>query len=126
MIQLNPKYEKIFEPRNIDDDCDKIAGLMSSEVNIIKEAMDAGLFKLAVTMYLQLLKPCASILWRINITVTSMTFTRLNISCSESLRTYRCVVTRTCPLSLFSEFNKLTSEHINALRKENLYREMKL
>jgi hypothetical protein len=56
MIELNPQYEKIFDPRNIDDDCDKIAGLMSSEVNVIKEAMDAGLFKQAVTMYLQLLK----------------------------------------------------------------------
>lgn len=56
MIELNPKYEKIFDPRNIDDDCSKIAGLMSSEVNIIKEAMDAGLYKKAVTMYLQLLK----------------------------------------------------------------------
>lgn len=56
MIELNSQYEMIFDPRNIDDDCDKIAGLMSSEVNVIKEAMDAGLFKQAVTMYLQLLK----------------------------------------------------------------------
>ena len=56
MIELIPQYEKIFNPRNIDDDCDKIAGLMSSEVNIIKEAMEAGLYKKAVTMYLQLLK----------------------------------------------------------------------
>ena len=56
MIELNPQYEKIFNPRNIDDVCDKIAGLMSSEVNIIKEAMEAGLYKKAVTMYLQLLK----------------------------------------------------------------------
>lgn len=56
MIELNPQYEKIFDPRNIDDDCDKIAGLMSSEVNVIKEAMDAGLYKQTVTMYLQLLK----------------------------------------------------------------------
>ena len=56
MISHNPQYEMIFDPRNIDDDCDKIAGLMSSEVNVIKEAMDAGLYKQAVTMYLQLLK----------------------------------------------------------------------
>lgn len=45
MIELNPKYEKIFDPRNLDDDCDKIADLMSSEAAFIKEAMDAGLFK---------------------------------------------------------------------------------
>ena len=56
MIQLNPQYEKIFDPRNIDDDCDKIASLMSSDAALIKEAMEAGLYKQAVTMYLQLLK----------------------------------------------------------------------
>ncbi len=56
MIEINPKYEAIFDVRNIDDDCDKIAELMSSEAVLIKEAMDAGLFKQAVTMYLQLLK----------------------------------------------------------------------
>lgn len=56
MIELNPKFESIFNPRNIDDECDKIADLMSSEAALIKDAMDAGLFKQAVTMYLQLLK----------------------------------------------------------------------
>ena len=56
MIELNPKYESIFDIRNIDDDCNKIANLMSSEAAFIKEAMDTGLFKQAVTMYLQLLK----------------------------------------------------------------------
>ena len=56
MIDVNPKYEKIFDSRNIDDDCDKIAGMMNEEAALIKEAMDAGLFKQAVTMYLQMLK----------------------------------------------------------------------
>ena len=56
MIQLNPRYEAIIDVRNIDDDCDKIAGLMSVEANLIKEALDAGLYKQGVTMYLQLLK----------------------------------------------------------------------
>lgn len=36
--------------------CDRIAGLMSVEADFIKEALDAGLYKQAVTMYLQLLK----------------------------------------------------------------------
>ena len=36
--------------------CDGIASLMSAEANLIKEALDAGLYKHAVTMYLQLLK----------------------------------------------------------------------
>ena len=56
MIQLNPRYEAIFDSRNIDQDCDKIAGLMSVEGNFIKEALDAVLYKQAVTMYLQLLR----------------------------------------------------------------------
>lgn len=56
MIQLNPRYEVIFDPKNIDQDCDKIAGLMSVEGDFIKEALDARLYKQGVTMYLQLLK----------------------------------------------------------------------
>lgn len=56
MIELNTQYEKIFDPRNLDVDCSKIAGLMSSESAHIKETMDAGLYNQAVTMYLQLLK----------------------------------------------------------------------
>lgn len=55
MIQLNPRYEAIFTPKNIDQDCNRIANLMSIEGNLIKEALDAGLYKQAVTMYLQLL-----------------------------------------------------------------------
>ena len=55
MIQLNPRYETIFDVRNIDQDCDRIASLMSAEANLIKEALDAGLYKHAVSMYLQLL-----------------------------------------------------------------------
>lgn len=56
MIQLNPRYETIFALENIDQDCDRIASLMNVERNYISEALDAGLYKQAVTMYLQLLK----------------------------------------------------------------------
>ena len=56
MIHLNPRYEAIFNPDNIDQDCDRIASLMNVEADFIKEALDAGLYKQAVTMYLQLLK----------------------------------------------------------------------
>jgi len=56
MIQLNLRYEVIFDPENIDQDCDRIAGMMSDEGEFIKEALDAGLYKQGVTMYLQLLK----------------------------------------------------------------------
>ena len=48
MIQLNPRYEAIFAPKNIDQDCDKIAGLMSVEADFIKEALNAGLYKQVV------------------------------------------------------------------------------
>ena len=56
MIQLNPRYEAIFDSENIDQDCDRIASLMSVEADFIKEALDAGLYKQAVTLYLQLLQ----------------------------------------------------------------------
>ena len=56
MIQLNPRYETIFDEKNIDQDCDRIASLMSAEADLIREALDAGLYKHAVTMYLQLVK----------------------------------------------------------------------
>ena len=56
MIELNPKYEIIFDVRNIDDNCSKIADLMSAEAELIKEAMNAGMNNKAVMMYLQLLK----------------------------------------------------------------------
>ena len=45
MPQLNPRYEAIFGPDNIDQDCDGIASLMNVEVDFIKEALDAGLYK---------------------------------------------------------------------------------
>ena len=45
MIQLNPRYEAIFNPDNIDQDCDKIASMMNVEAGFIKEALDAGLYK---------------------------------------------------------------------------------
>lgn len=56
MIELNSQYEKIFDIHNLNDDCDKIAGLMRKESTLIKEAINAGVYKQAVTMYLQLLK----------------------------------------------------------------------
>lgn len=56
MIQINSKYDAIFDARNIDLDCDKIANLMSIESDLIKEALDAGLYKQGITMYPQLLK----------------------------------------------------------------------
>lgn len=58
-INYNPKYESIFDPHNIDDDCDKIASLIDNEGELIKDALEAGMYKQAVTMYLQLLKSMA-------------------------------------------------------------------
>lgn len=56
MIEQNSKYEAIFDVHNIDDECKKIADLMVKESENIKEAMEAGIYKHAVTMYLQILK----------------------------------------------------------------------
>ncbi len=50
MPQLNQQYEAIFVPENIEQDCDRIANMMNVEGNYIKEALDAGLYKQAVTM----------------------------------------------------------------------------
>ena len=56
MPQLNPRYETIFNPDKIDQDCDGIASLMNVEADFVKEALDAGLYKQAVMKYLQLLQ----------------------------------------------------------------------
>lgn len=57
MIQLNPQYEAIFNPRNIDDDCDKIAHEITHVVGTqISEILKVSMYKQAVTLYLQLLK----------------------------------------------------------------------
>ena len=56
MIEINPRYGVLFETENIDQDCDRIAGMMSDQGKTIKEAMDAGLYNQGIIMYLQLLK----------------------------------------------------------------------
>lgn len=56
MIELNPRYEAIFDSSNIDDDCNKIADLINNEGVFIKEALDAGVYHHATMMYLQLMK----------------------------------------------------------------------
>lgn len=56
---FNSKFESIFNPRNIDDDCCRIGGLIDKEGELIKDALTAGLYKQAVTQYLQLLKSMA-------------------------------------------------------------------
>lgn len=57
MPQLNPQYEAIFDPRNIDEDCNKIADEISDVVRMrIKEILAVGMYKQAVKIYLQLLK----------------------------------------------------------------------
>ena len=48
MIQLNPQYEAIFDARNIDEDCNKIADEISDVVRMqIKELrMNICLYRL--------------------------------------------------------------------------------
>ena len=59
MIEINPEYEKIFNSHNIDDDCEKIAHKITVEGDRIIEILKAGMFKQAVTMYLQLMNSLA-------------------------------------------------------------------
>ena len=57
MIQLNPQYEAIFNPWNIDEDCNKIADEINDVARMqIKEILAVGMYKQAVTLYLQLLQ----------------------------------------------------------------------
>lgn len=88
MIQLNPRYEAIFNPDNIDQDCDRIASLINVEADFIKEALDAGLYQQAVTLYLQLLQ---SMVNRNNY-LTDIQFNSLYADCEELVKvlTYRC------------------------------------
>ena len=57
MITLNPQYEAIFDSRNIDEDCNKITDEINDVERMqIKEILAVGMYKQAVTQYLQLLK----------------------------------------------------------------------
>lgn len=57
MLLLNPQYEAIFNPRNIDEDCNKIADEINDVVRMqIKEILAIGMYKQAVTLRFQLLK----------------------------------------------------------------------
>ena len=57
MITLNPQFEAIFNPRNIDEDCNKIADEINDVARMqIKEILAVGMYKRAITLYLQLLK----------------------------------------------------------------------
>lgn len=57
MIQLNPQYEAIFNPWNIDEDCNKITDEINDVAKMqIKEILAVGMYKQAVTLYLQLLQ----------------------------------------------------------------------
>jgi len=57
MIQLNPQYEAIFDARNIDEECNKIYHEINDVVRMqIKEILAVGMYKQAVTLYLQLLQ----------------------------------------------------------------------
>lgn len=60
MIEINPQYEVIFNPHNIDDDCNKIAHEITMVGDQIAEVLKVSMYKQAVTMYLQLLKSMAN------------------------------------------------------------------
>lgn len=56
MIELNPKFDSIFNLRNIDEDCNKIADEINDVVRPqIQEILNVGMYHQAVILYLQLL-----------------------------------------------------------------------
>ena len=61
MIEINPRYEAIFNPDNIDQDCDRIASLMNVEADFIKEALDAGLYKQTARITSDFIHPTSDI-----------------------------------------------------------------
>lgn len=51
MIQLNPQYEAIFDARNIDEDCNKIADEINDVARMqIKEILAVGMYKQGYTV----------------------------------------------------------------------------
>lgn len=57
MIQLNPRNKAIFDNRNIDEDCNRIADEINDVARMqIKEILAVGMYKKTVTLYLQLMK----------------------------------------------------------------------
>ncbi len=44
MIKLNPQYEAIFAPDNIDEDCDRIAHKVDVVGKTIKEVLKVGMY----------------------------------------------------------------------------------
>lgn len=58
-IELTPlkaKIEAIFSERNIDDDCDAIASLLSSYREAVRESLSQGNYAEAVTILLEVLE----------------------------------------------------------------------
>ena len=89
MIQLNPRYDAIFNPDNIDlklrvsesnvksclniaereqarpkVNCDGITSLMNVEVDFIKEALDAGLYKQTARITSDFIHPTSAFVLR--------------------------------------------------------------
>lgn len=60
MTQLNHSLEAIFNPRNLDDDCDKIASLLQPYKLEIKEMLEKGAYHEAFTLFYEILESLSS------------------------------------------------------------------
>lgn len=58
MIYLNPRYEAICNPDNIDEDCDRIAHEVDVVGETIKEILKVGNVLAGVTMYYSCCSRC--------------------------------------------------------------------
>ncbi len=55
MLQLNPAIEAVFHPRNLDNDCDRIASLLEPFHRQIATDLKTGNHVAAVELFLQIL-----------------------------------------------------------------------
>lgn len=69
---LKEKIEAVFNPSNIDDDCDKIAGLLAPNKVQIGELLDKGSIMRLSRSSMKSLKVCRIILLRMSVIATLM------------------------------------------------------
>lgn len=69
---LKEKIEAVFNPSNIDDDCDKIAGLLAPNKVQIGELLDKREYHEAFTLFYEILESLSYHLLRMSVIATLM------------------------------------------------------
>lgn len=82
---LKEGIEAVFSPGNIDDDCDRIAGLLYPYKVQIGEMLDKGEYHEAFTLFYEILESLSYHLLRMSIIATLMICTVLTIPAETCL-----------------------------------------